>query len=155
MSKSGSHYTGSLPFTQSLRESMPPSRSAVHAVCFLRVSKRAARILDIGCGEGRNGLWLASEGSRVTDVDVSRENIEALRRKVGQIGIPEGRIETVCADMLDDDISARGRFDAVLDVWFSGSAVLPHDGLQELRTLFSLLHPLLGNGGLLISEFET
>ena len=34
------------------------------------------RALDLACGEGRNGLWLAERGWRVTGVDFSRVGIE-------------------------------------------------------------------------------
>ncbi len=38
----------------------------------------AARVLDLGCGEGRNALFLAESGFRVTAVDISETGIRKL-----------------------------------------------------------------------------
>jgi len=40
----------------------------------------AARVLAVADGEGRNGVWLASEGHGVTSVDISGHAIEKARR---------------------------------------------------------------------------
>src|SRR5579863_2360745 len=39
------------------------------------------KALDLACGTGRNALWLAENGWRVTAVDGSRAAIEILRRR--------------------------------------------------------------------------
>ncbi len=39
----------------------------------------AARVLDLGCGEGRNALFLAECGFRVTAVDISESGIRKLK----------------------------------------------------------------------------
>lgn len=44
------------------------------------------RVLDLGCGEGRNTVWLASRGWRATGVDFSEEGLDkahALARRHG------------------------------------------------------------------------
>ena len=38
------------------------------------------RILDLGCGQGRNAVWLATQGHRVTGIDLSPVAIEQARR---------------------------------------------------------------------------
>ncbi|MBW2282173.1 MAG: class I SAM-dependent methyltransferase, partial [Deltaproteobacteria bacterium] len=38
------------------------------------------RALDLACGEGRNSIWLASQGWRVTAVDFSDVAIERARK---------------------------------------------------------------------------
>lgn len=40
----------------------------------------SGRALDLACGEGRNAVWLAERGWRVTGVDVSRVALERARR---------------------------------------------------------------------------
>ena len=40
-----------------------------------------AKVLDLGCGEGRNALFLASHGCFVTAVDHSRAGIEKMLKK--------------------------------------------------------------------------
>ncbi|MDE0369731.1 MAG: class I SAM-dependent methyltransferase [bacterium] len=38
------------------------------------------RVLDLGCGQGRNAVWLATQGHRVTGIDLSPVAIEQARR---------------------------------------------------------------------------
>jgi tellurite methyltransferase len=44
----------------------------------------AARVLDLGCGEGRNALFLAGCGFRVTAVDISEAGIRKLEALAGE-----------------------------------------------------------------------
>ena len=43
--------------------------------------------LDLACGEGRNALWLAGLGWRVTALDFSRVAVERGRRLAGEAGL--------------------------------------------------------------------
>lgn len=56
------------------------------------------RALDLACGEGRNALWLAELGWRVTGVDFSPVAIEKALKRAGQAKV---EVEFVCADLLD------------------------------------------------------
>lgn len=58
----------------------------------------SGRALDLACGEGRNALWLAGLGWRVTAVDFSPVAIAKARDR----GAREGHeVEFICADLLD------------------------------------------------------
>ncbi|MBW3554703.1 MAG: class I SAM-dependent methyltransferase [Gemmatimonadetes bacterium] len=73
---------------------------------------RRARVLDLGCGDGRNAIPLARAGHRVTAVDRSRCALAALRRAAVRAGssvedeeplvieIVEAELSTICP--LDD-----------------------------------------------------
>ncbi|WP_298207616.1 class I SAM-dependent methyltransferase [Ferrimicrobium sp.] len=52
--------------------------------------------VDLGCGEGRNALYLAREGFQVTAVDFANVALERLRTVAASEGLT---IETVCEDM--------------------------------------------------------
>lgn len=56
------------------------------------------RALDLACGEGRNALWLAALGWRVTGVDYSEVAIAKARDRADA---EETGVEFVCADLLD------------------------------------------------------
>lgn len=54
------------------------------------------RALDLACGEGRNALWLAARGWRVTGVDFSQVALEKAR-KLAEAGGVEG--EWIAGDL--------------------------------------------------------
>lgn len=58
----------------------------------------ADRALDLACGEGRNAVWLAERGWRVTGVDYSSVAIAKARTRAAPLG---DAVELVCADLLD------------------------------------------------------
>ena len=70
----------------------------------------AGRALDIGCGEGRNAVWLARHGWTVTGVDFSAVGLEKARRLAEAQGVT---VEWVLADLLDYQPPA-GSFDLVV-----------------------------------------
>ena len=57
----------------------------------------AGRALDLACGEGRNAVWLAERGWRVTGVDFSEVGLEKARALAKARGV---RAEWVAADLL-------------------------------------------------------
>ena len=56
----------------------------------------AGRALDLACGEGRNAIWLAKRGWRVTGVDLSDVAIERARKLAAAEGV---EAEWACADL--------------------------------------------------------
>jgi SAM-dependent methyltransferase len=79
------------------------------------------RALDVACGEGRNAVWLAERGWRVTGVDFSDVAIE----KAAALAAARG----VEVEWVVDDVVAyapeRGAFDLVAVLYLQ----LPHDEL--------------------------
>jgi tellurite methyltransferase len=73
------------------------------------------RVLDAGCGSGRNSVYLLRSGVDVCAVDESPEAIAAVRTVAAELSprLPESnfRLETVEAMSFDD-----GSFDAVLAI---------------------------------------
>lgn len=68
-----------------------------------------ARVLDLGCGEGRNAFYLAGLGCEVTAVDRSAAGIEKLLTVAESAGVP---IEGVVADL--NDFTVSGTWDLVM-----------------------------------------
>lgn len=54
------------------------------------------RVLDLGAGQGRNAIWLAARGHRVTAVDISDVAIEQGRDMARQVGV---EVDFVAADV--------------------------------------------------------
>jgi tellurite methyltransferase len=68
-----------------------------------------ARVLDLGCGEGRNAFFLAGRGCRVTAVDRSASGIDKLRALSERTGVP---LTAVVADIVEFPID--GTWDLIM-----------------------------------------
>ena len=70
---------------------------------------QGAKVLDLGCGEGRNALFLAKQGFDVTAVDISESGIRKLQMLADRDGIS---IRADVADMRQYSFS--GKFDLIV-----------------------------------------
>lgn len=85
--------------------SAEPNRFLVAEVAVLP----PGRALDLGCGEGRNAIWLAEQGWQVTGVDFSQVGLE----KASRISVERGvEVSWVQADLAEYE-PAGGPFDLV------------------------------------------
>jgi 2-polyprenyl-3-methyl-5-hydroxy-6-metoxy-1,4-benzoquinol methylase len=99
------------------------------------------RVLAAADGEGRNGVWLAEQGLRVTSVDQSRVAQEKAARLARE---REVRVDFVRADLAEWSAAA-GEYDAVVAIFAHfPAAVRP----RIHRALARALRP----GGVLILE---
>jgi SAM-dependent methyltransferase len=67
------------------------------------------RVLDVGCGEGADAVWLARQGWQVTALDVSQVALERARRHAADAGV---EISFVHSGLVEADLPAGG-FDLV------------------------------------------
>jgi len=67
------------------------------------------RVLDVGCGEGADALWLAQAGWTVTAIDISEVALCRAREASGAAG---ASVEWICGDVLQTPFPARS-FDLV------------------------------------------
>ena len=103
------------------------------------------RALDLACGEGRNAVWLADKGWRVTAVDFSDVALAKAERLAASRGV---EIEWVLADVLDYEPERRA-FDLVALLYLQ----LPHDELvQAIRSAADAVAP---GGTLLVIGHDT
>ena len=65
-------------------------------------------VLDVACGSGRNALWLAEQGWRVTAVDGAEQAVTLLKEQASVRGLP---INAVAADI------QAGEFTITPDAW--------------------------------------
>jgi SAM-dependent methyltransferase len=70
----------------------------------------AGRALDLGCGEGRNTVWFATQGWRATGVDFAQVGIDKGRKVAKTAGV---QVDWIVADLRDHE-PPTGAFDAVL-----------------------------------------
>ena len=109
------------------------------------VDLAAGRALDLACGEGRNAVWLAERGWRVTGVDFAAVGLAKARELAASRGVD---VEWVHADVLEYAPEPHA-FDLVAVVYLQ----LPRDELdQALRTAADAVAP---GGTLLVLGHDT
>jgi SAM-dependent methyltransferase len=84
-------------------------------------SRTPGRALDVAMGQGRNALWLASQGWAVTGFDISPVGIEVARKEAEKRGLP---IETFVT-AYEDFQWGKEKWDLILFSYFFPQAVLP------------------------------
>lgn len=95
------------------------------------------RALDLACGAGRNSLWLAEQGWRVTAVDGAPAAIEILRNRASERGVT---VDAKVADLERGEYRiARSAWDLILICYY----------LQ--RDLFEAAKEGLVPGGILLT----
>lgn len=94
------------------------------------------RALDLGCGEGRNALWLAQRGWDVTAVDFSQVAIDRGRRWAERRGVT---VDFRTGDVIDFEPEPE-TFDLVIVFYLQ----LPHD---EVDTVLTHASAALAPGG--------
>jgi SAM-dependent methyltransferase len=103
--------------------------------------KRPMKVLVPADGYGRNGLWLAKQGFKVTTVDVSPVGVERARKTAQAAGIP-ARIVLSDLNVWDWPES---EFDAV-------AAIYLHLPPEERKKIHARMLGALKPGGILILE---
>lgn len=97
------------------------------------------RVLDLGCGTGRNANYLAELGNTVTGFEISQTAIKLARTRAGENGITvDYRKQNIGAPYPFDD----GAFDLVLDVTSSNSL-----NEKEREIYFAETHRVLKSDG--------
>lgn len=110
--------TSAEPAPPSAAQSMWDSRYAEHswpdepdpALVELVGSLAPGKALDLGCGPGRNSIWLARHGWEVTGVDASLVGLAQAHQRAIEAGVT---IDTIHADLLAWEPPS-GRFDLVV-----------------------------------------
>ncbi|MER2998949.1 class I SAM-dependent DNA methyltransferase [Pontibacter populi] len=93
------------------------------------------RVLEIGCGTGKNTVWLADKADHITAVDFSEEMLAKAKEKVAS-----DKVNFVQADITKDWTFLEGKYDLV-----TFSLVLEH--IKRLNHIFKQAANALVTGG--------
>jgi cyclopropane-fatty-acyl-phospholipid synthase len=103
--------------------------------------ERGHRVLDIGCGWGGLGLYLAETlGADVTGVTLSMEQWQASNARAA-----ERRVGRSAKFLLQDYRDVRGRFDRIVSV-----GMFEHVGVDFYETFFRHCSELLSDDGVMV-----
>jgi tellurite methyltransferase len=115
--------------------SFAPSRFLSQSLERISALTPGRRALDIACGEGRNGIYLAQNGFQVTAVDISQQGLAKGRRRAAELGLP---VTFVQADL--DSYRLQGPYDLIINFNFL------------LRPLIPAMVDALAPGGVILME---
>jgi SAM-dependent methyltransferase len=101
------------------------------------------RVLDVGCGEGADAIWLAQRGWTVTAIDISEVAIGRAREASDPAGVA---VEWICGDVLQTPFPASS-FELVSMQY---PALPKAAGEGAVRRLLDTVHP----GGLLLAVYH-
>ena len=101
------------------------------------------RVLDVGCGEGADAIWLAQRGWTVTAIDISEVAIGRAREASDPAG---ASVEWICGDVLQTPFPARS-FELVSMQY---PALPKAAGEAAVRRLLDTVRP----GGLLLAVYH-
>jgi thioredoxin reductase/SAM-dependent methyltransferase len=94
----------------------------------------AGRVLDLGCGEGGDAIWLAQQGWEVTGVDISPTAIGRARAAATAAGIPDGRITWRAHDLAS--WRDHGPYDLVTASFLQSPVELPRTEILRRAAAF-------------------
>lgn len=94
------------------------------------------RVLELGCGAGRNAIYLAKKGCSVVGVDISDKALEWAKKRTDEENID---VELVCANIFELDFEENS-FDFIYD---SGCFhhIAPHRRVNYTAMIDKLLKP--------------
>jgi SAM-dependent methyltransferase len=94
------------------------------------------KVLELGCGPGRNAIYLAQKGCSVDAVDLSKEALEWGKERAGDKNV---QVNFIQRNIFDLDI-AKGQYDFVYD---SGCFhhIAPHRRMNYLEMVKKALRP--------------
>ena len=101
-------------------------------------------VLCLADGEGRNGVYLAGLGHRVTSVDISEAGIAKARSLADERGVE-----------LDASVADLGEYDLGTDRWDTVVSVFAHTPPPVRHRVHAAMATALKPGGLLILEAYT
>jgi SAM-dependent methyltransferase len=125
-----------------------PDRTRAEAAHIMRLLdlQPGARILDLGCGNGRLAIPLARAGYSVTGLDACEELLSIARNSAVEVG---GELSFIHAEM--KDFASSARYDAVINIGTAfGYVPCAKDDQAALRNACRSLAP----GGAFLIETE-
>lgn len=110
-------------------------------------ANKCRSILDLGCGTGRNTLYLVDRGFDVHACDISESGVEITKKLLSDKNTNnvEYSIQDMYSMTLENDL-----FDGVLCIWVQG-----HGTRDEVKKGIKEIYRVLKPGGIVVTDFVT
>ncbi len=120
-----------------------PQKDTLRFLKFLKkeakLSLEDLKVLDLGCGTGRNSNYLAELGSSVVGMEISKTAIDLARARACELGV-EKRVKYLSADIGSKYPFENDYFDLILDITSSNS-LNEKERATYLQEVFRTLKP--------------
>jgi SAM-dependent methyltransferase len=113
-----------------------PHEDMPRIAAFLK-ARKARRVLDLGCGSGRNFFYLDRFGFDVAGIDIASAGIRAIRKRLK-------RTDARVGDIYKPLPYPHASFDAVISV-----QVLQHSTAPSIKRAIQEMHRILRPGGVI------
>jgi len=115
---------------------------------FSLIKKRRQRsVLDVGCGNGRDSLYFARKGLKVTSVDFSKKGLKLFERKIKKENLKNIKL-------MRKEISKMKFKDNSFDVIYAHLSLHYFDD-QTTTKIFNRLYKILKNKGLIFIKCKS
>ena len=120
------------------------TKPSLYLVSKSKLLKPGMKVLAIGDGEGRNGIWLAEQGMEVTIIDQSEIGLNKARHLAAEKSVV---IQTLCEDLVSWEWPVN-TYDAIVSIFV-------HFGPTERPTVHkSIVNALKVGGWLMMQSFH-
>jgi ubiquinone/menaquinone biosynthesis C-methylase UbiE len=123
-----------------------PDELVVRFLASLKKKNEKARVLDLGCGAGRNLTYAASQKFEAHGVDMSETGLNLTKERL--------RKRKLEAHILKGDMNLLPYVDSCFDAVVCLFTIY-HQNLKGIRTTVSEVHRILKKGGLLLTNFQS
>src|SRR3989344_5675814 len=114
---------------------------------FSLIKSNHKKLLDLGCGDGRDSIYFAKKGLNVTSVDFSESGIKKLNEKIKRLGIKN--INAVRADIKKINFK-----DNSFDIIYAHLSLHYFDD-KTTGKIFNNLYNILNFGGLIFIKCKS
>lgn len=108
----------------------------------------SGNFLDLGCGQGRDSLFMLKKGFNVTMVDKSEEKIKKIKEYIQKNNLPKDKISLYCQNIGNYNIESN-KFDIINA--FNSLQFLPKK--ESLQMIDKIKKSLKNKGYVIISSF--
>jgi ubiquinone/menaquinone biosynthesis C-methylase UbiE len=123
-----------------------PDELVVDFIASMREERRKMRVLDLGCGAGRNLVHVASQGYEACGIDVAKTGLDFTRERL--------RKRSLVAYVARGDMNHLPWVDSCFDLVICLFSIY-HQKLTGIQTTISEIHRILRKSGFLLVNFQS